>query len=59
MTKQENDRYIPYSGVCPRCKSTNLWNDNAHFGCNKCRWTYIEGNIRNGRIIIEPERKQK
>lgn len=41
-----NDKYVPYSGICPKCGSNSLWDDNAHFGCNRCGcgWVYFNGN---------------
>ena len=25
-----------FTGRCKRCESTDLWDDNAHYGCNSC-----------------------
>lgn len=28
---------------CPNCKSTNVWDDNLHWGCNNCSWSSLAG----------------
>ena len=29
--------------ACPNCGSHNIWDDNMHWGCNKCKWTSLAG----------------
>lgn len=36
------DGYVPFSGVCPECGSTDLWDDEKWFGCNKCKWIHSQ-----------------
>lgn len=26
------------SAGCPNCSSADVWDDNLHWGCNKCGW---------------------
>jgi hypothetical protein len=28
---------------CPNCGSENVWDDNLHWGCNKCKWCSLAG----------------
>lgn len=37
--QRNNPRSEPvghYTGRCNRCGSSNLWDDNLHYGCNSC-----------------------
>lgn len=33
----------PYTGRCPHCGSTDLWDDNLAYGCNGCG-AWLGGN---------------
>ena len=28
---------------CPNCGTNDVWDDNAHWGCNKCDWSSLAG----------------
>ena len=28
---------------CPNCGSGDIWEDNFHWGCNKCKWCSLAG----------------
>jgi hypothetical protein len=30
-----------YTGRCENCHSTNLWDDNTHYGCRDCGAVYF------------------
>ena len=38
--KRKNNPYNEptghFTGRCSRCGSNDLWDDNLHYGCNKC-----------------------
>ena len=29
--------------ACPNCGSNDTWDDNLHWGCNKCDWSSLAG----------------
>lgn len=29
--------------ACPNCRSNDTWDDNLHWGCNKCGWCSLQG----------------
>jgi len=31
----------PFTGRCHKCGSADLWDDNAHYGCNTCGATFL------------------
>lgn len=33
----QNEPTGHYTGRCRHCGSTDLWDDNLHYGCNGCR----------------------
>ncbi len=41
-SRDEKEPSGPYTSICPKCKSTDLWSDNHACGCNDCNWVYIE-----------------
>lgn len=34
----------PYTGRCSDCGSSDLWDDNLAYGCNKCGWSSVFGS---------------
>ena len=36
MNNPKNEHSGPHTGRCPRCGSTNLWDDNLAYGCSDC-----------------------
>lgn len=34
------EKYGHYTGRCPKCQSSNLWDDNLAYGCNNCGACY-------------------
>jgi hypothetical protein len=38
---------------CPNCHSNDVWDDNLHWGCNKCGWCSLAG-LNTTRTVSNP-----
>jgi ribosomal protein L37AE/L43A len=48
--------------ACPNCGSKDVWDDNACWGCNKCKWCSLAGlnktRTPSAPYSMEPDRTE-
>lgn len=42
INQSGTERSGDYTGRCPKCGSTDIWDDNRSWGCNKCDFCKID-----------------
>lgn len=45
--------------MCRYCNSSNIWDDNLHWGCNHCGYSTIGGQSNPNKVLPKPELRER